>query len=119
MPAPLIYVYAGWNNRADPNPVTCEKPEDQLETDSGDGSNGGQPQSSPRTRKLGAPQGSQTSRSAKTSTGARQWPQDGQQESSAIVAKWGASQEPQTPRTLRKYCTVQTSGTAKASTKTL
>ena len=64
-PAPLIYAYAGRDNRDDPNPGAREEPEDQLETDSGDGSNGGQPESSPTTRKRGAPQGSQTSPTAK------------------------------------------------------
>ena len=117
-PAPLIYAYAGRDNRDDPNPVAREEPEDQLETDSGDGSNGGQPESSPTTRKRGAPQGSQTSRTAKASTRAPQRPRDGQPESSATAAKRGAPQEPQTPRTLRTYGTAQTSGTAKASTGT-
>ena len=117
-PAPLIYAYAGRDNRDDPNPVAREEPEDQLETDSGDGSNGGQPESSPTTRKRGAPQGSQTSRTAKASTRAPQRPRDGQPESSATAAKRGAPQEPQTPRRLRTYGTAQTSGTAKASTGT-
>ena len=57
-PAPLIYVYAGRDNRDDSNPGAREELEDQLETDSGDGSNGGQPESSSTMRKRGAPQGS-------------------------------------------------------------
>ena len=85
MPAPLIDVYAVRDNRDHPNPVACEEPEDQLETDSAEGSNGGQPESSPTTRKRGW---------------ALQWPLDGQPESSATAAKRGAPQEPQTPRTL-------------------
>ena len=56
--APLIYAYAGRDNRDDPNPGAREEPEDQLETDSRDGSNGDQRDSSPTTRKQGAPQGS-------------------------------------------------------------
>src|ERR1700759_4121651 len=55
--APLIHAYAGRDDRDDPNPCAREEPEDQLETDSGDGSNGGQPDSSPTTRKWRAPQG--------------------------------------------------------------
>ena len=113
-----MYAYAGWENRDDSNPVAPEEPEDQLETDSSDGSNGGQPESSPITRKRRALQESQTSRSAKASTGARQRPRDGQPESSATVTKRGAPQEPQTPRRLRTYSMAQTSGTEKASTGT-
>ena len=106
-PAPLIYASAGRDNRDDHNPLGREEPEDQLETDSSDGSNGGQPESSPTIRKRGAPQGSQTSRSAKASTQAPQGPRDGQPELSATAAKWGAPQDAQTPRTLRTYGTAQ------------
>ena len=115
-PGPLIYAYAGRDNRDDPNPVVSQESEDQLETDSGDSSNGGQPESSPTMRKRGAPQGSQTSRTAKACTRAPQRPRDGQPESSATAAKLGAPHEPQTPRTLRTYGTAQTSRSAKAST---
>ena len=105
-PASLIYTYAGRDNRDDSNPVAREEPEDQLETDSADGSNGGQPESSPTTRKRGAPQGSQTSRTAKASTRAPQRPRDGQPESSAPAAKRGRPRSPKLP--VRSKLTVRT-----------
>ena len=131
-PAPFAYGYGGRDNRDDPNPntVASEEPEDHLESDSADGSNGGQPESSATAAKRGAPQEPQTprtlrtygtahtSRTAKASTRAPQRPRDSQPESSATAAKRGAPRVPQTPRTLRTYGTAQTSRTAKASTGT-
>ena len=90
-PAPLIYAYAGRDNSVDPNPGTREELEDQLETASGDGSNGGQPESSPTTRKRGAPQGSQTCRTAKASTRAPQRQRDGWPESTTTAAIQGGA----------------------------
>ena len=103
--APLIYDYAGRDNKNDPYPVARKEPEDQLETASGDGSNGGQPESSPTTRKQGAPKGSKTSRTAKASTRAPQQPQDVQPEFSATAAKWGRPRSPELP--VRSELTVQ------------
>ena len=131
-PAPLAYTY-GWRDNSDepnPNTVASEEPEDQLESDSADDSNGGQPESFATGAKRGAPQEAQTprtlrtygtahtSRIAKASTRAPQRPRDSQPESSATASKWGALRVPQTPHTLRTYGTAQTSRTAKASTGT-
>ena len=129
-PAPFAYAYGGRDNRDEPNPnfVASEEPEDQLESDSADDSNGGQPESSATAAKRGAPQEPQTpctlrtygtahtSRIAKASTRAPQRPRDSQPESCATAARQGAPGVPQTPRTLRTYGTAQTSLTAKAST---
>ena len=55
-PAPFAYAYTGRDNRDDPNPNTVarEEPEDQLESDSADGSNDGQPESLATAAKWGA-----------------------------------------------------------------
>ena len=113
-PAPLAYAYGERDNSDEPNPntVASEEPEDQLESDSADDSNGGQTESSATAAKRGAPQEPQThhtlrtysmahtSHTAKASTRAPQRPQDSQPESSATAAKRGAPQVPQTPRRL-------------------
>ena len=67
-PATFAYAYAGRDNRDDPNPNTVarEEPEDQLESDSADGSNDGQPESSATAAKWGAPQEPQTPRTLRT-----------------------------------------------------
>ena len=131
-PAPFAYPYGGLDTRDEPNPntVASKEPEDQLESDSGDDSNGGQPESFATATKRGPPQEPQISRTlhtygmahtshrAKGSTRAPQRPRDSQPESSATAAKRGASWVPQTPRTLRTYSVPQTSRTAKASTRT-
>ena len=54
-PAPLIYAYAGRDNRDYLNRVAGEEPDNQLETDSAEGSNGSQPESSRTTRKRPGP----------------------------------------------------------------
>ena len=61
-PAPFAYDYGGRDNRDDPNPntVASDELEDHLESDSADGSNGGQPESSAIAAKRGAPQEPQT-----------------------------------------------------------
>ena len=84
-PALLAYAHGGRDNwdEANPNTVTSEESEDQLESDSVDDSNGGQPESSATAAKWGAPQVpqthrmlrpygmAQTSRPAKAKTGIR------------------------------------------------
>ena len=131
-PAPFAYGYRGRDNREDSNPntVASEEPEDHLESDSANGSNSSQPESSATAANRRAPQEPQTprklrnygtahtSRTAKASTRGPQRPQDSQPESSATAAKQGAPRVPRTPRTLRTHCTAQTSCTAKASTGT-
>ena len=61
-PAPFAYDYERRDNWDDPNPntVASEEPEDHLESDSADGSNGGQPDSSATAAKWVAPQEPQT-----------------------------------------------------------
>ena len=56
-PAPFAYAYGERDNRDEPNPntVASEEPEDQLESDSADDSNGGQPESSATAAKQGRP----------------------------------------------------------------
>jgi hypothetical protein len=95
-PAPFAYDYARRDNRDDPNPDEGAggEPEDQLESDSADGGNDGQPESSATAAKRGAPQVSRTSGTAKASTRA---PRDGQPESSATAAKRGVPQVSRTP----------------------
>ena len=133
MPPLFAHPYGGQDHRDEPNPntVASEEPEDQLESDSADDSNGGQPESSARAAKRGAPQEpltpctlqtygmAHTSNTAMASTRAPQRPRDCQPESSATAGKRGAPQVPQTPRTLRTYGTAQTSRKAKDSTGTL
>ena len=112
--APFAYGYGGQDNRDAPNPntVASEEPEDHLESESADGNNGGQPESSATVAKRGAPPQpltprtlrtygtAHTSRTVKASTRAPQRPRDSQTESSATAAKRGAPRVPQTPRTL-------------------
>ena len=114
-PAPFAYAYGGRDNRDEPNPntVTSEELEDQLESNSADDSNGGQAEFPARAAKRGAPQEPQTprtlrtygtphtSRIAKASTRVPQQPRDSLPESSATAAKRGAPRVPQTPRTVR------------------
>ena len=111
-PAPFAYGSGGRDDRDDPNPNTVgsEEPEDYLESDTPDGSNGGQPEFSAtaaKRRALQEPQSANTlrtfriahtSRTAKASTRAPQWRRDTQPESSATAAKPGAPRVPQTPR---------------------
>ena len=49
-PAPFAYAYGGRDTRDEPNPnnVASEDPDDLVESDSADDSNGGQPESSGR-----------------------------------------------------------------------
>ena len=56
-PAPFAYGYWGRDNRDNSNPhnVASQEPEDLLESDSADGSNGGQPESAVTAVKRGAP----------------------------------------------------------------
>ena len=67
-PGPFAYAYGGRDNRdvPDHNTVASEEPEDQLESDSADDSNGGQPESSATAAKLGAPQEPQPPRKLQT-----------------------------------------------------
>ena len=67
-PAPFAYGYRGRDNRDDPNPntVASQEPEYYLESDSADGSNGGEPESSATAAKRGAPQEPQTRRTLRT-----------------------------------------------------
>ena len=102
-PAPFAYGCGGRDNRGDPNPktVASEEPEDHLESDSADGSNGGQPESSAIAAKRGAPQEPQTPRTLRTYSTAHtsptvkararapQQPCDSQPESSATAASRG------------------------------
>ena len=80
--APFAYSYGGRDHRDDPNPNTVASAEQEhyLESDSADGSNGGQPEYSATAAKRGAPRvpqtpcrlrtysGAQTSRTANAST---------------------------------------------------
>ena len=67
VPRPLLAM-GGRINTADPNPntVASQEPDDHLECDRADGSNGGQPESSPTAAKLGAPRVPQTPRRLRT-----------------------------------------------------
>ena len=110
-PASFAYGYGGRDNRDDhnPNTVTSQVPEDHLESDSADGSNRGQLESSATAAKRGAPSDPQTprtlrtystahtSRTAKASTRAPQQSRDSQPESSATAAKRGAPRLPELP----------------------
>ena len=131
-PAPFAHGYGGRDNRDNPsrNTVASEEPEDHLESDRANGSNGGRPESSATAAKRGAPQKPETphtlrthgrahtSRTAKSSSRALQGPRDSQPESSATAARRAAPRVPRTPRTRRSYGMTQTSRTAKASTQT-
>ena len=67
-PAPFAYAYGGRDNGDEPNPntIASEKPEDQLESDCADDSNGGQPQWSATAANRWAPQEPQTPRTLPT-----------------------------------------------------